>query len=205
MVMPAKIASGQLDHSVRPIQALHFERVVLAEVDRLGDFGFGFDPALAGFIAQPGVELETAQAQQAGRLPRHADALGGRRAAPFREICQRGFHRPVGQRRGRLMVNANGLAGSGGVQRGQQVASGNALAGQPQLIFASEFGADFGERVFHGAPVFGQGKIGERFVAESSRNSSSHHPSMVQPPPAIAVTIGLPADCGLGGFPGEAT
>ena len=89
-VMPARIASGKfhggittpdaqrqidhfialaghLHHGLRAGQAQHLARVVFAEIDGFGDFGFGFGPGLAGFEHQPGVELELALAQNRAR------------------------------------------------------------------------------------------------------------------------------------------
>ena len=62
--------------------AQRFARIKLQEVDGFGDIPVGFGPALADFVDQQGVVLETPFAQQCRRLEDQLGALLRRRALP---------------------------------------------------------------------------------------------------------------------------
>ena len=69
----------------RLVEAQGGARVVLDEIDRLGDVGIGLAPVLARLEGLPGAELELAPAEHRGELVQGAGALGRGPARPDRE------------------------------------------------------------------------------------------------------------------------
>src|SRR5579871_44870 len=149
-----------------PSQPVHFAGIVFAEIDGFGDVGFGFDPGLAGFVYQPGVELHLTTPQDAGGVEQHPDALFRRSTAPLRKVRVGTLYGAVGQLRCGLVVNADQLVGVGGIQRAQLVTGSYPLATDAQLIFAPELGVNAGQRLLHGLAVGWSREIDVRLVAK---------------------------------------
>ena len=155
-------------YGLRTAQALHFERVVFAEIDGFGDVGIGFRPGLAGFIDQPGVELQFAAADGLRGSAEHRDAVRRIGPAPFREEGVRVLDRFGRHGRCRFLVDSYDFRRIRWIDRLQLVTTLQPLAGDQQIVLAPELGAHLPESRFHRLPVGGYGKIGIRFVFEIS-------------------------------------
>src|ERR1039458_2206793 len=168
------VLAGELDDGLRRGETVHIARVVLAEIDGFGDVRVGFGPGFAGFVDQPGVELKLAEAQNAGGLEGHEDALGGGSGGPLREGGVGGINGAIGERGGRAVMDADDFGGIGRIDGRELIAGGDGLMADAQGIFAAEFGAHLFEGRFHGLPVGGLGEIGDGFVAELGKSSGCH-------------------------------
>ena len=128
------------------------------------DVGFGFRPGFAGFVDQPGIELELAFADKRGGAPQHRDARGGGRGAPLREEGVGVLNRSIGKVLGGFVMNANHFVGVRRIQRLEQIARLMAFAANQDGIFAAELGAHLSQGALHRLAVFRDGEIYCGFV-----------------------------------------
>ena len=90
------VLARQLINLLRPGQALHLARVVLAKVDRLGNVGICFSPVLIDLVDHPGAQLVDAVAHDRGGFHQVAHTLLGAGFAPGIEAGMCHFKRARG-------------------------------------------------------------------------------------------------------------
>ncbi len=173
-------------HRLRAGQAQHFAAVELAEIDCFGDVGVGLGPGLADFVDEPGIELQTALAEDLGGAEKDLGALGGGHALPDLEGAMGLLDGAIGQLDGGLLEDTHHLLWMGRIDRANLVGRLNPLPADDQRVLATELAGNFLQRVFHGFAVLGLGEVHERLIRELAAldfDFSGHHESGDPLPP----------------------
>ncbi len=147
-------------------KAQGFAGIKLAEVDGLGDIGVGFAPVLADFENQPGHVVHFAVAEKIGGAEQEASAVFDESAAPGSEGFEGGGHGRLYVLFARLLMNADYLRRTRGVQGPDLVRRFDALAADDEVVLAPELSTNALDGGAHLAGIVLKAEIVERLVDE---------------------------------------
>ena len=147
-------------------EAQHFAAIEFEEVDRFGDVRVGFDPGFSDFVADEGVQLILAFANDLRGTEDAPGALGGRDFLPGVEVFVRGLDGVPGHFGGGVLKHADHFRGARGIRGVALLLGDDLLPAKPHGIFAAEFRFHRLQRVFHALAIFRLGKVDERLVGE---------------------------------------
>ena len=130
--------AGQLNHALRPRQTRHLPRIILAEVDGLSHFRFRLRPRLPCLENQPGIELESALANQFRSAQQSANTRLRWCLAPDRKVPISRLDSLLRQLRSGLLMHPNDFRRARRIHRNQLVRRLHALAANQQRILAAQ-------------------------------------------------------------------
>ena len=139
-------------------------RVVLAEVDGLGNIGVSLCPVLAYFEYKPRTELKFALAQQIASPEEQGGTLLYRSLAPALKGFQCRLHRGLHMFLACLLMESDHLGRLGWIDGLDLVLGPNPLASNNQIVFTPKLATHLFERRAHLACIFLFAKIREGFV-----------------------------------------